>query len=130
MANVLAILICGFLGGSLRYWLGEVIPTGAGFPWSLVLINLLGSGLLAWLSHARRLTAKWPEALIVGLGVGGVGAFTTFSTFSLTTVNLLEKQQWGLATAYLAVTVLGGLACSMLGVWSARRWWGLPLVEP
>lgn len=47
MANVLAILICGFLGGSLRYWLGEVIPTGAGFPWSLVLINLLGSGLLA-----------------------------------------------------------------------------------
>ncbi|WP_125573528.1 fluoride efflux transporter FluC [Levilactobacillus huananensis] len=128
MANVLAILICGFLGGSLRYWLGEVIPTGTGFPWSLVLINLLGSGVLAWLSHAQRLTAKWPEALTIGLGVGGVGAFTTFSTFSVTTMTLLERQQWGLATVYLMVTVFGGLACSAFGVWCARRWWRLPSV--
>lgn len=129
MANEFAIIIFAFLGGSGRYLMGLALPAAAGFPWATIIVNLLGSGLLAWLSHAKRLTAQWPESLTVGLGVGGVGAFTTFSTFSVDAVRLVTQQQWGLAVTYVLLTVLGGMACSALGVWIARRWWTFRVVE-
>lgn len=129
MANEFAIIIFAFLGGSGRYLMGLALPAATGFPWATIIVNLLGSGILAWLSHAKRLTAKWPEALTVGLGVGGVGAFTTFSTFSVDAVRLGMQQQWELAGMYVLLTVLGGMACSALGVWIARRWWTFRVEE-
>ncbi|MCT4487300.1 fluoride efflux transporter FluC [Levilactobacillus parabrevis] len=129
MANVFAIIVCAFIGGGSRYLLGVVLPVTAGFPWATVLVNLLGSGLLAWLSHAERVTARWPSAVSVGLGVGGLGAFTTFSTFSLDLERLLNHQAWGVAGLYVGITLIGGLLLSWLGVWSARRWWAFPVEE-
>jgi len=129
MANVFAIIVFAFLGGSGRYLVGQALPAAAGFPWATILINLIGSGLLAWLSHAKRLTAQWPEAVTVGLGVGGVGAFTTFSTFSVDAVRLVSEQRWLAAISYVLITVVGGMLCSALGVWIARRWWTFRLEE-
>jgi len=129
MANVFAIIVFAFIGGGSRYLVGQTLPAVAGFPWATILINLLGSGVLAWLSHAKRLTARWPEALTVGLGVGGVGAFTTFSTFSVEAVRLVLHQQWWLALSYVLLTVIGGALCSLLGVWIARRWWTFRVTE-
>lgn len=126
MAEIMAILGCAFVGGASRYWLGTVLPVTAGFPWATVAVNLIGSGVLAWLSHAETITIKWPNALTVGLGVGGLGAFTTFSTFTLDTVRLLQAQAWLSAGIYIVVTLIGGILLSGLGVWSARRWWQLP----
>ncbi|MFC6273973.1 fluoride efflux transporter FluC [Levilactobacillus tangyuanensis] len=118
-----------FIGGVLRYWLGLQLPTSPNFPWATIIVNLLGSGFLAWLSHAKKLTAGWPSALTVGLGVGGVGAFTTFSTFSVDSLKMLMTQQWGLAAMYMGLTVVGGFIMSGLGVWVARRWFTFPVVE-
>ncbi len=129
MANIFAIVVCAFIGGGGRYLLGSLLPVTAGFPWATVLVNLLGSGLLAWLSHAETVTAKWPSAVTVGVGVGGLGAFTTFSTFSLDLERLLIQQAWGVAGLYVGVTLIGGLLLSWFGVWSARRWWAFPVVE-
>lgn len=122
MTNVISIVIFAFIGGGSRYLLGQLVPSTMGFPWMTLLINLTGSGILAWLSHAKRLTATWPTALTVGLGVGGCGAFTTFSTFSVETVRLVMQHQWGIAIAYVAVTLIGGTLCSAIGVGIARRW--------
>ncbi|WP_367295543.1 CrcB family protein [Levilactobacillus yonginensis] len=129
MANIVSIALFAFLGGSGRYLIGQSLPPTSGFPWATVLVNLMGSGGLAWLSHAKRVTAHWPSAITVGLGVGGVGAFTTFSTFSVDVVRLLQQQQWGLAASYLALTLVGGLACSWFGLWSARKWGTFPVAE-
>jgi len=129
VAKIVVIVVCAFIGGGSRYLIGAVLPVTAGFPWATIVVNLLGSGLLAWLSHAETVTDKWPNALTVGLGVGGLGAFTTFSTFSLDTVRLLTQQDWLLAGAYLAATLIGGLGLSWLGFWSARRWFSFPVVE-
>lgn len=129
MAKIVAIIGWAFVGGATRYWLSVTLPIVAGFPWATIIVNLVGSGLLAWLSHAETLTAKWPNALTVGLGVGGLGAFTTFSTFGLDTVRLLDQQSWGLAGLYIAVSLIGGLVMSGLGVGCARRWWHFPVAE-
>lgn len=129
MAKGFSIMIFAFIGGSSRYLVGQAMSATTVFPWATLLINLVGCGVLAWLSHAKRLTAHWPEAVTIGLGVGGVGAFTTFSTFSVETVRLLNGQHWGIAAAYLSATLLGGLLCSWLGVWTARRWWTFRVEE-
>lgn len=129
MANVFSIMIFAFIGGSGRYLLGQAIPVTTGFPWMTLFINLVGSGGLAWLSHAKRLTATWPTALTVGLGVGGCGAFTTFSTFGVETVRLVVAHQWGIAATYVVVTLLGGVLCSAVGVGIARRWGTFRLEE-
>lgn len=129
METVFSIAGWAFVGASLRYWLGLQLPTGPDFPWATIIVNLLGSGLLAWLSHADRLTARWPGALTVGLGVGGVGAFTTFSTFSVATLKLLMTQHWGMAAIYMGMTLVGGFIMSVLGVWIARHWFSFPVAE-
>ena len=129
LAKIIAIIGFAFVGGGCRYWLGTILPVTAGFPWATVVVNLVGSGVLAWLSHAETLTDKWPNALSVGLGVGGLGAFTTFSTFSVDTVRLLQTQAWLTASVYVVVTLIGGLVLSGFGVWSARRWWQLPVTR-
>jgi len=74
VANYLSILIFAFIGGSGRYLIGQSLPATAGFPWATVVVNLLGCLVLAWLSHAKRVTAYWPSAVTVGLGIGGIGA--------------------------------------------------------
>lgn len=129
MANKLSILIFAFIGGSGRYWIGQSLPATMGFPWATVIVNLLGCFALAWLSHAKRLTVHWPSAVTVGMGIGGIGAFTTFSTFSVETVRMMTQQQWGAVGSYLAVTLIGGILCSALGVWSARKWATFPVIE-
>ncbi|TGD19783.1 fluoride efflux transporter FluC [Levilactobacillus suantsaiihabitans] len=127
--TIISIIFFAFIGGSSRYLLGQLVPVGTGFPWMTLVINLTGSGVLAWLSHAKRLTANWPTALTVGLGVGGCGAFTTFSTFGVETVRLITAQKWGLASGYVLATLLGGACCSAAGVWIARRWGTFRLEE-
>lgn len=129
VAQILAIIGWAFVGGASRYGLGTLLPATTGFPWATVVVNLLGSGALAWLSHAETVTAKWPNALTVGLGVGGVGAFTTFSTFSLDAVRLLSAQAWAAAGLYIGLTLIGGGLCSWVGVWLARRYWHFPVTQ-
>ena len=69
--------------------------------------------------------------IVLGVGTGFCGAFTTFSTFSLETLLLLENSEWLQAVLYVTVSVLGGLACTWLGIRLARgvlhdfsrNWW-------
>jgi len=46
---------------------------------------------------------------------GFLGAYTTFSTFSLDSHTLLRDGRAGPAAAYIAASVLGGLAAAALG---------------
>ena len=57
------------------------------------------------------------------LAVGVLGGFTTFSSFSLETVNLIEKGQFGMAGAYVVLSVVLSIAGLLLGLWCARGVW-------
>ena len=50
-----------------------------------------------------------------GLGVGFLGGFTTFSTLTVQTVLEADGGKTGTAAAYLALTVVGGMAAAILG---------------
>jgi len=116
LKTFLAVGIGGFFGAISRYGLNLIWPSTNGFPYTTLCINIVGCFCLAWLftTFIKRIP------IVIGLGTGFCGAFTTFSTFSLETLLLLENNEWLQAVLYVAVSVLGGLAGAWLGIRLAR----------
>lgn len=97
----------GVVGASARYGIEHLWPVAPReFPWTTLIINVIGSALLAALLSAGVRVWRHPlDVLFAGSGV--LGGFTTFSTFSVQTDRLLADGRPGLAGAYVAATVLG-----------------------
>ncbi len=117
------LLVCagGAIGSGARYlvatWSARAL--GADFPRGTLIVNMLGSFVLALLFS---LPASWvsPEArLFVGAGV--LGGFTTYSSFNYETLALLDGGSAGLALANVAATVAGCLITGVAGL-VAGRW--------
>lgn len=111
MKSFLAVGIGGFLGAVSRYNLSLLFPNTGGFPVTTLCINIIGCFFLAWLFTA--FPKRFP--IVLGIGTGFFGAFTTFSTFSLETLLLLQDHQWIQALLYCLISVVGGLICAWLG---------------
>lgn len=100
-----------------RLWSAVIGPVAAtAFPWSTLSVNVLGSfamGVLAgWL--ARHGTGGESWRLLLGVGV--LGGFTTFSAFSLELVLFLQRGALGMAGAYTALSLAGGVAGLFAGL--------------
>ncbi len=114
-ALLLAVAVGGALGGTLRWWLGDLVPDGDGFPWTTFAINVTGSLALALLPAFGGVRHR--PALAAGLGPGVLGGYTTLSTYAEQGRALLADGRAGLAATYL----LGTLAACLLAVTLAGR---------
>lgn len=115
MKPVLAALFGGAIGSALRLTIDVALPHAAdGFPVGTLLINVTGSFVLGLLV-ARVWTTASP-ALRVGVGPGLLGSFTTFSAVALSAVQLTTLGAGPLAIAYVAASLVGGLAAAALGL--------------
>ncbi len=118
------LLVCagGALGSGARYlvgsWAGQA--WGTGFPWGTLAVNLVGSFLIGVIMVLGLETGAVSTELRIFLAVGIMGGFTTYSSFNHETLVLAERGQWGLAAAYVGVTVLGGWVAGLLGLLLAR----------
>ncbi|ABS27781.1 CrcB protein [Anaeromyxobacter sp. Fw109-5] len=122
-AVIRLLLVCagGALGSGARYlvstWAARAL--GADFPRGTLIVNVLGSFLLALLlGLAGTREAITPEARLF-LGAGVLGGFTTYSSFNYETLALLERGVWP-AAVNVALTVLGCLAAGFAGIVAAR----------
>lgn len=115
MKPVLAVLIGGAVGTGLRLLVDLALPHGgAAFPLGTLLVNLAGSFALALL--VGRLWPTAPDWLKAGLGPGLLGSFTTFSALAVSIVELTEAGAGWMAAAYVAASLVGGLALAALGL--------------
>jgi CrcB protein len=116
MAWLIVFLGAG-IGGALRHganllgtrWFGA-------FPAATMTVNVLGSfamGLLASWFLAR---PGYSQDVRLFLTTGLLGGFTTFSAFSLDSVALIQRGQWGLAGLYVAGSVVAAIAALFLGL--------------
>jgi CrcB protein len=105
---VLLVAVGGTAGVLARYGLTVWIQS----IWTVAGINLAGSFVLGLLVHVG---VDLPHDVRTALGVGFLGGFTTLSTLTTQTVLEADGGRAGLAAAYLAVNVLGGLIAATAG---------------
>ena len=120
----LAVGLGSALGSVCRLLTGVAVSglVASSFPWATLLVNVLGSWLIARfathaaLSDSPRLASLHP--LVVA---GFCGGFTTFSLFSLEAARLATGGDPWLALAYVVLSVPLWLVAAWAGDASARR---------
>ena len=108
------VAIGGFCGAISRYGLGQLIPANGHFPLGTLVINLLGCLFLGW--FATFIAGRYVNPHVVLLiGTGFTGSFTTFSTFSVETIELLRDNNVIAAVSYVALSIIIGLLLAYIG---------------
>jgi len=122
VTQILSIMLGGALGAVSRYGVSHFIYVicGRGFPYGTLVVNVLGSLLMGYLSVYLMAKTNIDPALKMAVLVGFLGAFTTFSTFSMDTLILIEAGEVGRALLNMFISVSFSLAAVWLGVVLAR----------
>ena len=117
MVSCICVGLGGFVGAMCRYLCG-LIPIASSFPLITLLINIVGSLLIGFITT---ISGQWMSPhLLLFLKTGVCGGFTTFSTFSLETFQLLGDGKPGIAVAYAAFSIILCLAGVFLGTTLGR----------
>jgi CrcB protein len=117
MAYLVVFLGAG-IGGALRHGvnLASAKLFGLGFPFGTVIVNIVGSLAMGMLAGYFAYRTGVPQQTRLFLTTGILGGFTTFSAFSLDAALLMERHAYGLAAAYVAVSVAISLAALFAGL--------------
>ncbi|AJD92795.1 hypothetical protein JMA_34780 [Jeotgalibacillus malaysiensis] len=114
--NVLWVGIGGAAGVCLRALVNILIQSS--FPFSTLLVNLLGSFLLGLLSTAP---VRMSKGIRLALTTGLIGSFTTLSAVSAELFVFLQEAQYGFAILYFAVSLAGGFILAFCGIRAGER---------
>jgi CrcB protein len=92
------------LGGLTRFCVSDFMTSlwGSELPFATLIVNVSGCFLMGFLVSA--LIQRNMHSTFFGgefLFIGFLGGYTTFSTFSIEALELLYKQLWWYATAYI-----------------------------
>jgi len=93
MVNIFFVMLGGALGALLRYFVSlfSAKHFGAIFPYGTLIVNTIGSFLMAFFMVLFFEKLNLSENVRLFFAVGFLGALTTFSSFSYETLMLFEK---------------------------------------
>jgi len=121
MGVVLSVGVGGGIGALIRYFVaGWVQPPGAAFNWGIFVVNITGGLVMGLIVEASALKLNLSPEVRAFLTTGILGGYTTFSTFSLDSVLLLQKGEYGLAAFYIIGSVVLSIAALFFGLWIVR----------
>src|SRR6185437_2429388 len=108
----------GGIGAALRHGFNLAFARllGTAFPYATLFENVSGSIVMGVLAALFAFRGGIPQHWQLFLTTGILGGYTTFSTFSLDTALLYERGEFGLAAAYVLLSValsVGGLFAGM-----------------
>ncbi len=110
---LLLVSMGGAAGSALRFLFSVWIKPASGFPWPTLAVNILGCFAIGLVYGFTSRHAS--EQMRLMLATGFCGGFTTFSAFGYENLTLIQSQQYALASAYVAASIVGGMAAVWLG---------------
>jgi CrcB protein len=126
MVRVFLIGLAGAAGTLLRYfvgvWAGRTL--GAGFPYSTLIVNVVGCFLIAAIAYVATATTLISPTLRLTLMTGFMGGLTTYSSFNLETTRLFQERAWAVGFLNLGATLATCFVAGLLGLAAARRVFG------
>lgn len=116
MSIYIAIAVGGSLGAMSRYWVSSTTYQwlGLGFPYGTLMVNVLGSLIMGFLSVLLVHRFNVSEEIRFGLLAGFLGSFTTFSTFAMDSLQLINS---GAVLKLIGYILLSVLFC-IFGAWA------------
>ena len=123
MRKYLFIAAGGALGAMLRLEVKgiDLYQIAGKMPLNTLLINVIGSFLLALFLTAANERMEWHPDIRLGISVGFIGAFTTFSTMCREITALVYSSNYFYAALYALLSLFLGLMSAWLGVLLARK---------
>ena len=122
MSRFLLICLGGAVGTGARYltalWAAGAM--GSSFPFGTLIVNMVGSFLIAFIMHVGGATELLSSDARAILTTGVMGGFTTYSTFNYETTNYLREGAWLFAAANATATIAGCLVAGFAGLALAR----------
>ncbi len=111
----LAVGIGGVIGAILRYFI-FILFNNLGYSNTIgtLCINLIGCFILGYLQGMAKVY-ELPRWLVIGIGTGIIGSFTTFSTFSIDVIQLIKEGFIIPAYTYILASSIGGYTFTYIG---------------
>jgi CrcB protein len=115
LQKYLLIAFGGSLGSIARYWVGSTIASrmGTKFPYGTFVINVTACVIIGFsltlLASRTEINPAWRFLVPIGF----VGAYSTFSTFEWEIFTNLQTGAFLIASSYVVLSLVFGLA----GVW-------------
>jgi CrcB protein len=119
---LLLVALGGGIGSAFRYLTSVFVARyfSGHFPLATFITNFLGCFLIGILMGYFLKSQTEHNAMRWLLVAGFCGSYTTFSAFGYESVNLIQTQQLLTAFAYIALSVIAGLAAVWLGLLLSR----------
>ncbi|MCB1071499.1 MAG: fluoride efflux transporter CrcB [Chlamydiia bacterium] len=124
MKEIILIGIGGGVGAICRFLLSRSIHLFAGFtfPYGTLVVNILGSFFITFLSVILiDRIGEWSAELRALLLIGLLGGFTTFSSFSYEVVDLWESGQGIRVALYLLLSIVLCIGGAFSGLAIGRK---------
>lgn len=117
MGSFAIIFVGAGIGGAARHAVNLAVRwLGYGFPLGTFVVNVVGALLLGALAGYFMSRTGVSQNVRLFLTTGVLGGFTTFSAFSLDAALLLQRQDYWMAAAYVAGTVIACVAALFAGL--------------
>lgn len=112
----LLVAVGGFSGAILRFIISKKLNHRFRLAhFGTFIVNVFGSLALGFLVNLSLHTN-----IILFIGIGFLGAFTTFSTFKLESITFLQSRQNKQLLLYLLLTYTLGILFAFIGFWLAE----------
>lgn len=122
MARLLWVCVGGAVGTGARYaisgWAARRF--GSEFPYGTLLVNVVGSFVIAVVMQLSLTAGVVSPGLRVFLTVGVLGGFTTYSAFNNETLGYLQSGAWLMGSINVLAMVIACLVAGLAGLASAR----------